>query len=86
MADSPKSPVDPETLPYRPCVGQMVINRAGLVWAGRRADSTKDAEGSGTWWQMPQGGVDPAKIRQCGAARTLRRDRHPNRHRDRRDA
>jgi putative (di)nucleoside polyphosphate hydrolase len=28
--------VDPETLPYRPCVGIMVLNRAGLVWAGRR--------------------------------------------------
>ena len=27
---------DPATLPYRPCVGVMVINRDGLVWAGRR--------------------------------------------------
>ena len=71
MTDSPKSPVDPETLPYRPCVGQMVINRAGLVWAGRRADSTKDAEGSGTWWQMPQGGVEPGEDPAIAARREL---------------
>ena len=71
MTDSPKSPVDPETLPYRPCVGQMVINRAGLVWAGRRADSTKDAEGSGTWWQMPQGGVEPGEDPAAAALREL---------------
>ena len=28
--------IDPETLPYRRCVGVMVLNGAGLVWAGRR--------------------------------------------------
>ena len=28
--------VDPEKLPYRPCVGVMVLNRDGLAWAGRR--------------------------------------------------
>ena len=31
-----KKPVDPETLPYRPCVGIMVLNRDGLVWVGHR--------------------------------------------------
>ena len=30
--------IDPSPLPYRPCVGIMVINRDGLVWVGRRAD------------------------------------------------
>lgn len=25
-----------EDLPYRPCVGVMVLNRQGLVWAGHR--------------------------------------------------
>lgn len=55
----PKS-VDPETLPYRPCVGIMVLNREGLVWAGRRIAAT-DSEMAGTnkLWQMPQGGIDP---------------------------
>ncbi len=52
-------------LGYRPCVGVMVINRAGLVWIGRRADAPGEAEGPGSWWQMPQGGIDenedPAK-------------------------
>lgn len=71
MRDRQKPPVDPKTLPYRPCVGQMVINRAGLVWAGRRANSTKDAEGAGTWWQMPQGGIDPGEDPAAAARREL---------------
>jgi putative (di)nucleoside polyphosphate hydrolase len=71
MTDSQKPLVDPETLPYRPCVGQMVINRAGLVWAGRRADSAEDAEGAGTWWQMPQGGIDPGEDPATAARREL---------------
>ena len=62
---------DPETLPYRPCVGVMVLNRQGLVWAGRRITS-HDSEMAGTdkLWQMPQGGIDkgedplPAALRE----------------------
>lgn len=51
--------VDPESLPYRPCVGVMVLNAAGLVWVGHRIAET-DSEYSGTakLWQMPQGGID----------------------------
>lgn len=58
MADK-KMPVDPETLPYRACVGIMVLNRQGLVWAGRRM-AAHDTEMAGTEkpWQMPQGGID----------------------------
>ena len=26
-----------ESLPYRPCAGMMVLNRAGLVFIGRRS-------------------------------------------------
>ena len=48
-----------EKLPYRPCVGMMLINRDGLVFIGRRIG------GPDTWtthaWQMPQGGVDPRR-------------------------
>ncbi len=29
-------PIAFDNLPYRPCVGVMVLNRDGLVWAGRR--------------------------------------------------
>lgn len=48
-----------ETLPYRPCVGIMVLNRDGHVWVGRRIAET-DSEMAGTTklWQMPQGGID----------------------------
>lgn len=45
-------------LGYRPCVGAMILNPDGQVWIGRRFDAPGDAEGRGTWWQMPQGGVD----------------------------
>ena len=38
-------PVDPQTLPYRPCVGIMVLNRNSLVWVGRRIVKFCDAEG-----------------------------------------
>jgi len=41
-----------EDLPYRPCVGVMLINREGLVFVGRRIDQTVEG------WQMPQGGID----------------------------
>ncbi len=43
--------VDAAALPYRPCVGVVLMNREGLVFAGQRLD-TPDA------WQMPQGGID----------------------------
>ncbi len=51
--------VDLESLPYRPCVGICLINRAGLVWVGRRADQGNVEHVSATHaWQMPQGGID----------------------------
>ena len=43
---------------YRPCVGLLVLNRAGHIWIGERIEARNDAEGLGTWWQMPQGGID----------------------------
>ena len=59
-----------EDLPYRPCVGIMVLNQDGLVWAGKRIpnndrDEYKDEPFK---WQMPQGGVDPGSFQP--AART----------------
>jgi putative (di)nucleoside polyphosphate hydrolase len=57
-------------LPYRPCVGVMLINRQGLVWIGRRADKPND-EGSGQWWQMPQGGIDKGEDPYPAALREL---------------
>ncbi|NWH07033.1 MAG: RNA pyrophosphohydrolase [Alphaproteobacteria bacterium] len=43
-----------EKMPYRPCVGAMIINREGLVFVGRRIDRAQAEEA----WQMPQGGID----------------------------
>lgn len=54
-----KKKVDPESLPYRPCVGLMVLNAQGLVWVGRRiADTDSEMAGREQLWQMPQGGID----------------------------
>lgn len=67
-----KIPVDPETLPYRPCVGIMVLNRDNLVWAGRRI-ALADSEMAGTdrLWQMPQGGIDKGEDPLPAATREL---------------
>jgi len=48
----------PQPTAYRPCVGIMVFNAEGHVWVGRRVAMPGDSEGQGTWWQMPQGGID----------------------------
>lgn len=64
-------PVDPSQLGYRPCVGMMVINAQGLVWVGRRADAPGEAEGRGSWWQMPQGGIDENEDPAAAALREL---------------
>ena len=56
----------PEITEYRACVGVMLINKAGLVWVGRRFDKQND-EGVGHWWQMPQGGIDKGEdVRTAG--------------------
>lgn len=62
------------TLGYRPCVGIVLFNADGLVWIGRRADAAGEEEGRGTWWQMPQGGIDPGEDPASAAARELREE------------
>ncbi|MDE2517242.1 MAG: RNA pyrophosphohydrolase [Rhodospirillales bacterium] len=44
-------------LPYRPNVGAVLFNAAGLVLIARRAD-LPNAEGAPGGWQLPQGGID----------------------------
>ncbi|MCD1642839.1 RNA pyrophosphohydrolase [Aurantimonas coralicida] len=52
-------PIEFENLPYRPCVGIMVLNREGLVWVGRRLiEDQGEMSGASQLWQMPQGGID----------------------------
>ena len=62
-----------EDLPYRPCVGVMLINRSGLVWIGHRIAQQNDdeAKGIGMWWQMPQGGIDEGEDLAEAAMREL---------------
>ncbi len=52
-------------LPYRPCVGVVLINAAGLIFAGQRLDSPVAA------WQMPQGGIDDGEKPKAAALREL---------------
>lgn len=57
--------MDASTLPYRPCVGVVLTNPAGLIFAGRRIDSAAPA------WQMPQGGIDKDEKPSAAALREL---------------
>lgn len=52
-------------LPYRPCVGVVLINAAGLIFAGQRLDNPTPA------WQMPQGGIDAGEKPRAAALREL---------------
>jgi putative (di)nucleoside polyphosphate hydrolase len=66
--------IDPEGLPYRPCVGVMLINRQGCVFVGHRTDAADAPEGVGTWWQMPQGGLDQGEDPEHAARRELKEE------------
>ncbi len=56
-------------LPYRPCVGVMLVNSAGRVFVGKRIDNKEmDA------WQMPQGGIDDGEDLHGAALRELREE------------
>ena len=52
-------------LPYRPCVGIMLLNPAGDVFVGRRIDTLVEA------WQMPQGGIDEGEEPAAAAFREM---------------
>ena len=59
-------------LPYRPCVGVMVLNKQGLVWAGHRIPvADGELEDSDHLWQMPQGGIDYGETALEAANREL---------------
>ncbi len=61
------TPDEIAALPYRPCVGIVLANQAGQVFAGQRID-TPGA------WQLPQGGIDPGETPQDAALRELREE------------
>lgn len=57
--------IDVTSLPYRPCVGIVLINADGLVFGGQRIDNPGPA------WQMPQGGIDEGEPPLTAALREL---------------
>ena len=59
-----------ESLPYRPCAGLAVFNRAGRVFIGRRIDGPEHVDNIHVW-QMPQGGIDPGEDPWPAALREL---------------
>ncbi|MGZ8310406.1 MAG: RNA pyrophosphohydrolase [Rhodoplanes sp.] len=59
-----------ETLPYRPCVGVMVLNGEGRAFIGRRIDGPEHVDETHVW-QMPQGGVDTGEDPWLAALREL---------------
>ena len=52
-------------LPYRPCVGLMLLNAGGQVFVGKRIDQTVEG------WQMPQGGIDEGEEPRTAVMREL---------------
>jgi putative (di)nucleoside polyphosphate hydrolase len=58
-------------LPYRRCVGVMLVNSAGLAFVGRRIDTRGQPDEGGTYWQMPQGGIDEGEELRAAALREL---------------
>ena len=65
------------SLPYRPCVGTMVLNAQGLVFIGRRTKGPEHVDLTHVW-QMPQGGIDkgedpwPAALRELHEETNIR--------------
>lgn len=59
------TPEEITKLPYRPCVGVMLVNPRSEVFVGQRIDNATAA------WQMPQGGVEKNEDPQKAALREL---------------
>ncbi|MBV8061429.1 MAG: RNA pyrophosphohydrolase [Alphaproteobacteria bacterium] len=59
--------VDPQTLPYRACVGLCIFNDRGEVFIAERTDK------SGAW-QMPQGGINKHEEPRLAALRELKEE------------
>lgn len=61
------TPEEIAKLPYRPCVGVMLVNASGGIFTGQRIDRPTGQDA----WQMPQGGVDPGETPRDAALREL---------------
>jgi len=66
-----------DKLPYRPCVGLMVLNNDGHAFIGRRTSGPEHVDAVHVW-QMPQGGIDegedpyPAALRELHEETSIR--------------
>ncbi len=59
------TPEEINALPYRKNAGVILVNKAGLIFAGKRIDNPGNA------WQMPQGGIDKGEDAPTAALREL---------------
>jgi putative (di)nucleoside polyphosphate hydrolase len=59
-----------DDLPYRACVGVMVLNAAGRAFIGRRTGGVEHVDATHEW-QMPQGGIDEGEDHFEAALREL---------------
>ena len=70
--DSRRPQPEFQSLPYRMCVGVMLLNAAGLVFVGRRRQLSMNGDTSDDYaWQMPQGGIDRGESPLAAAQREL---------------
>ena len=53
-------------LPFRPCVGMMILDKNNRVFVGKRIDSYG--------WQMPQGGIDLGETPSSAALREMKEE------------
>ncbi len=54
-----------DSLPFRPGVGMMIIDKNDRVFVGKRVDSKANG------WQMPQGGIDLGETPSTAALREM---------------
>lgn len=66
----PMTPEQIAALPYRQCVGIVLANADGKVFAAQRIDSPQENPA----WQMPQGGIDKGESAEQAAFRELREE------------
>lgn len=62
------SPEEIAKLPYRPCVGMLLLNGEDKVFVGRRIDTAKEGDNI---WQMPQGGIDKGETPEAAVLREM---------------
>lgn len=60
-----KQNFDNTKLPYRPCVGMMIVNKEKMVFVAKRSDIKSES------WQMPQGGINKGEDPEVAVIREL---------------